>query len=114
MDGVYDPGRIVVQGQSAVHSEMLHEGELAKGETQWRISRTLWSRQDVHKIERFIFLVGNASRRQEIRGQMQNLPAFEGKKTECGILSTIAHTREAVVCNQHGFCIGVAKNIKRL
>jgi hypothetical protein len=34
-----------------VYSEMLHEGEFAEGETQWRIGRALWSRQDVRKVE---------------------------------------------------------------
>jgi hypothetical protein len=53
------------------------------------------------------------SRCQDIRGQMKNLPTFEGKEAKCGVLSTIANTREIVGCNQHGFCIGVAKNKKR-
>jgi hypothetical protein len=58
-------------------------------------------------------LGGNARRCQEIHGQMQNLLAFEGKKIECEVLSTIAHTREVVGCNYLGFHIGVAKNAKR-
>jgi hypothetical protein len=32
------------------------------------------------------------SRRQKIRGQMQNLLTFEGKEEECRLLSTIANT----------------------
>jgi hypothetical protein len=43
MDRIHDLGRIVVQRQSTVYSEMLHEGESVKGETQWRIGRALWS-----------------------------------------------------------------------
>jgi hypothetical protein len=34
-----------------VYSEMLHEGEFAKGETQWRIGKAFWSRQDVRKAK---------------------------------------------------------------
>jgi hypothetical protein len=30
VDRLYDPGRIVVQRQSTVHSELLHEGELVE------------------------------------------------------------------------------------
>ena len=42
MDGLHDIGRIVVQRKSTMYFEMLHEGELVKGETQWWISRTFW------------------------------------------------------------------------
>jgi hypothetical protein len=34
--------RIVVQRQSTVYSELLHEGELVEGKAQWRIGRTFW------------------------------------------------------------------------
>jgi hypothetical protein len=44
MYGVYNLGRIIVQRKSTMYSEMLHEGEFAEGETQWRIGRALWSR----------------------------------------------------------------------
>jgi hypothetical protein len=43
VDGLYDPGEIVVQRQLVVYSQLLHEGELVEGETQWWISRTLRS-----------------------------------------------------------------------
>jgi hypothetical protein len=96
-----------------MYSEILHEGEFAEVETQWRIGRALRSRQDVRKNEGVIFLARNASRHQDICGQMHNFPAFEGKNIEFGVLSTISHTKEAVGCNQHGFHIGVSKNTKR-
>jgi hypothetical protein len=41
------------------------------------------------------------------------MTAFEGKEAECGILSAISHTREAMGGNKHGFCIGFAKDTKR-
>jgi hypothetical protein len=34
-----------------MYSEMLHEGEFAEGEIEWRIGRALRSRQGVHKNE---------------------------------------------------------------
>jgi hypothetical protein len=40
------------------------------------------------------------------------LPAFEGEKEECRNLSSIAHTREAMGGDKHGFCIGVSKDAK--
>ena len=69
---------------------------------------------NIQKAERIIILARDVIRGQEICRQMQNLPAFKGKKTECRVLSTIAHTRKVVGCNQHGFHIGVSKNTNRL
>jgi hypothetical protein len=43
VDRIHDPRRIVVQRQSTVYSEMLHEGESVEGETQWWIGRTFRS-----------------------------------------------------------------------
>jgi hypothetical protein len=40
---IYDLGWIIIQGQSVMYSKMLHEGEPAEGEAQWRIGRTLRS-----------------------------------------------------------------------
>jgi hypothetical protein len=34
---------LLFKGNHLVYSKMHHEGESAEGETQWRISRTLWS-----------------------------------------------------------------------
>jgi hypothetical protein len=45
---------------------------------------------------------------------MSNFPTFEGEKEECRILSAIAHTREAMGGDKHGFCIGIAKDAKRI
>jgi hypothetical protein len=33
MDRVYDPGWVIILGQSAMYSKMLHEGETAEGKT---------------------------------------------------------------------------------
>jgi hypothetical protein len=51
------------------------------------------------KLNESYFWPGNVRRCQDICGQMQNLPSFEGKEEKCGILSTIAHTREAMGCD---------------
>jgi hypothetical protein len=41
-----------------MYSKMLHEGEYAEGETQWRIGRALWSRKDVQKMNESYFWPG--------------------------------------------------------
>jgi hypothetical protein len=51
------------------------------------------------KLSESYFWSGIQSGCQNICGHMQNFPAFKGKKVECGILSTISHTREAVGCD---------------
>jgi hypothetical protein len=66
MDRLHDPGGIVLQRQSIVHSKLLHEGEFAKGKTQRRLSRTFWPRQDIPEAERIIFLARHVSRCQEV------------------------------------------------
>jgi hypothetical protein len=44
---------------------------------------------------------------------MLNFPEFEGQKVECGFLLAIAHTREAMGDDYHGFYIGFTKYTKR-
>jgi hypothetical protein len=44
---------------------------------------------------------------------MSDLLAFKREKIECRFLSAITHTGEAMGGNQHGYCIGIAKDAKR-
>jgi hypothetical protein len=82
-----------------VYSKMLHEGESLKEKHSGGLAGHFGHDKTFAKLNESYFWPGNASRCQEICGQMQNLPAFEGKEAECRVLSTIAHTREAVGCN---------------
>jgi hypothetical protein len=51
------------------------------------------------KLNESYFWLGMRADVKRFDRQMQNLPTFEGKEAECGVLSTITHTREAVGCN---------------
>ena len=42
-EAIYDPGWIIIQGQSVMYSKMFHEEESTERKTQWRIGRTLRS-----------------------------------------------------------------------
>jgi hypothetical protein len=70
MDRLHDLKWTVVQRQSAVHSELLHEGESVKRKTQRRLGRAFWPRQDIFKAKRSILLARNAIRSQEVCRQM--------------------------------------------
>jgi hypothetical protein len=59
-------------------------------------------------------LARNESIHQKVCGQMQNLSAHKGKKIEHRVISVVTHTREAMGCSKHGFCVGIAKNTKRV
>jgi hypothetical protein len=45
-----------------MHSKLLHEGESAKREVQWWISRKFWPRKNICKAERSVFLAEDANR----------------------------------------------------
>jgi hypothetical protein len=54
--------------------------------------------------------------REEVKRFVNRCKIFQyakGKKTKYWVVSTIAYSREALGCNKHGFCVGIAKNTKR-
>jgi hypothetical protein len=42
VDGILDPGWIVVQGESIMYLEMLNEGQSVEGKSQWGIGWMFW------------------------------------------------------------------------
>jgi hypothetical protein len=58
LDRLHDPGGIVVQRQSTVHSELLHEGESVEREAQWWLAGHFGHDKTFAKLSESYFWLG--------------------------------------------------------
>jgi hypothetical protein len=75
---------LLFKRQSTMYSEMLHEGEFAEGETQWRIGRTLGHDKTFAKLNESYFWPGMRSEVKRFVDRCRICQHSKGRKQNAG------------------------------